>query len=344
MKKLLLVLFLLQSLALRAQDFLAPSTWWFDDTIMPLNDYRYKYMSDEHLTPTGILAWQNDTIAFAEYRHYEYYRQYVMKAPRHWVKTLEQMAEAATMTANHFVGDIVGASLSFLSTPGRVAENNSPVYGRAVQLDSLMNEIIAAVMQNDTASMYGNIIEAYNLGYSFRRDYPLSWYRPSVGIGYSYRGSFDIEAMEREQNKRWQWIKPLIEQHDLFCPFSSSGGDAPSMILDGRYLRVTQRCDREVDSAMINQFALERREEFVLLSRTLFVFSYEPKVIITLSDTVTQRRCYIDELHCRLLLPSSTHLLDVVIPDGTGAFVGYATSGWESVDEKDLTKWWKWNE
>ena len=82
---------------------LTPDTWWFDDTIMPLNDYRYQYMCDEHQTPTGILAWQNDTIAFAEYRHYEYYRLYVMKAPRHWVKTLEQLADAATMTANHFV-------------------------------------------------------------------------------------------------------------------------------------------------------------------------------------------------------------------------------------------------
>lgn len=345
MKRIALITCLLLPIPLQAQDFLQPDTWWYIDTIMPLNDYHYQYMCDEHRTPTGILAWQNDTIAFAEYRHYEYYRLYVMKAPRHWVKTLEQLADAATMTANHFVGEWMGISLTQLRVPGRAATNNSPTYGRALQLDSLMNKITTSVMQNDSASMYWHIIAAHNLGRSFRLDYPLSWYRPGIGIGYAYRGKFDIDAMEQEQNKRWQWIKPLTEQHDLFRPYVSSiGNDAPTIFLDGQYLKVTQQCNSEVDSIMTSQFALGRREEFVQLSRTLFVGGYEPKVEITLSDTVSQRCCYIDELHCRLLLPSSTHLLDVVIPDGPGTFVGYSTSGWERVDEKEFKKWWNWYE
>lgn len=338
MKKLFLVLLLLNSLTLQAQDFLTPDTWWFDDTIMPLNDYRYQYMCDEHRTPRGILAWQNDTIAFAEYRHYEYYRLYVMKAPRHWVKTLEQLADAATMTANHFVGEWTGISLTQLRVPERAATNNSPTYGRALQLDSLMNKITTSVMQNDSAAMYRHIIAASNLCSSFRSEYPLSWYRPVIGIGFTPR----THEANKEYDMRFHWIKPLIKQHELFSSGGSLGGSSPSMDLNGRYLKVTQQCNSEVDSIMISQFALDRREEFVQLSRTLFVGGYEPTVEIALSDTVTQRQCFVNEWHCYMLLPTSDRLTDIVPPDGQGYFLGTSPASWLPVDEQKVKKWWKW--
>lgn len=336
MKRVLLLIALMAPFSLQAQDFLTPDTWWFDDTIMPLNDYRYQYMCDDHHTPTGILAWQNDTIAFAEYRHYEYYRLYVMKAPRHWVKALEQLADAATMTANHFVGEWMGISLTQLRVPGRAATNNSPTYGRALQLDSLMNKITTSVMQNDSASMYWHIIAASNLGSSFRSDYPLSWYRPDIGIGFTPRH----HEVDKEYDMRFHWIKPLIKQHELFSSGGSFGDSGPSMALNGRYLKVTQQCNNEVDSIMISQFALDRREEFVLLSRTLFVGGYEPKVEITLSDTVTQRQCFVNEWHCYMLLPTGDRLTDIVPPTGQGYFLGTSCSSWHIEDAQTFTPWW----
>lgn len=340
MKRIVLTACLLLSIPLQAQDFLQPDTWWYIDTTMPLNDYRYQYQIDEFHTPTGILAWQNDTIAFAEFRHYEFYKLYTMKVSRKWVKTLEEMADAAVMTANHFAGEITGLSLSQLRTPNKAAINRSPIYGRALKLDQLMDSIAQAVMQGDSTLLYRQAFTAHLLGCDFRRDYPLSWYRPSVGIGYAYHGEFDFDAKEQEQNKRWQWLRPLTEQHDLFQSSSSIGGSAPSMILSGRYLDVTQLCDREVDSVMINRFALDRREQFVLLSRALCVDGYEPKVEITLCDTVTQRRCYVDEWRCRMLLPPTDSLSAVSVPMGQGSFVGASPNGWLPAEEKDFKRWW----
>ena len=348
MKRVLLLIALMAPFSLQAQDFLTPDTWWFDDTIMPLNDYRYQYMCDEHQTPTGILAWQNDTIAFAEYRHYEYYRLYVMKAPRHWVKTLEQLADAATMTANHFVGEWMGISLTQLRVPGRAATNNSPTYGRALQLDSLMYKITTSVMQNDSASMYWHIIAASNLGRSFRSDYPLSWYRPTIVLGYMVsddKGGHwfpGVDGDRSEMDKRNAWLKPLLEQHDLFGG-STYMGESPLMGLKGRYLKVYQYCDRDVDSAMIVSFVLDRREEFVALSRTLFVNDHHPcPVEIILNDTVTQRQCFVNEWHCYMLLPTSDRLTDIVPPDGQGYFLGTSCSSWHIEDAQTFTPWWPW--
>ncbi len=343
MKHVLLILTLLLPPVLQAQDFLKPACWYgYEDSPLPWSNFRYRFACVDHRKLTGELVWDNDTIAFAEYRHYEFHQLYVMKVPRHWVRTLEQLADDATMTANHFVGEITGLSLSFLTTPTRAAVNNSPFYGRALQLDTLMDKIIAAVIHNDSAALSRHILDAKHLGSDFRRAYPLSWYRPSVGIGNEYRGkALDIDDMEREGIKRLRWIRPLTEQHDLFQAFNPIGSGT-SMFLDGKYLKIILLCDREVDSVMINQFALEHRSEFVLLSRRLFVDGYEPKVVITLSDTVTQRRCFIDGWRCRMLLPSSIHLLDVNIPDGPGSFVGCDTNGWMQVEEKEFKKWWEW--
>lgn len=348
MKRALLLIALMAPISLQAQDFLTPDTWWFDDTIMPLNDYRYQYKCDEHQTSTGILAWQNDTIAFAEYRHYEYYRLYVMKAPRHWVKTLEQLADAATMTANHFVGEWMGISLTQLRVPGRAVTNNSPTYGRALQLDSLMNKITTSVMQNDSASMYWHIIAASNLGRSFRSDYPLSWYRPTILLGYMVsddKGGLwfpGVDGDRSEMDKRNAWLKSLLEQHDLFRG-STYMGESPLMGLKGRYLKVYQYCDRDVDSAMIVSFVLDRREEFVALSRTLFVNDHHPcPVEIILNDTVTQRQCFVNEWHCYMLLPTSDRLTDIVPPTGQGYFLGTTPASWLPEDEQKVKKWWKW--
>ena len=91
---------------------------------------------------------------------------------------------------------------------------------------------------------------------------------------------------------------------------------------------------------MISQFALDRREEFVLLSRTLFVGGYEPKVEITLSDTVTQRQCFVNEWHCYMLLPTGDRLTDIVPPTGQGYFLGTSCSSWHIEDAQTFTPWW----
>lgn len=322
----------------RAQDFLEPSSWCGNDPELPLSDFTYRYDCWDGHPRQGILAWRNDTLFFAEFQHYEYIAMHQLRVPRNSVRLLEELTDAAIKTASHFHAEIMGLSLAELhDCCGNAAQLQSPLYGRSLELSHLLDSIIVCVMEGDTLGMSQLATKAYLLGCSFRRDYPFAYFRPYIGIGYNVPWNTD-DAWDT----RYAWVKPLIEQHDLFCSMMSNPCE-PSMMLSGRYLKVCQPCDREVDSAMITRFALDRREEFVLLSRALCVSDFKPNPVeITISDTVTQRQCYIDEWHCRMLLPTSDNLSQVVAPSGgPGYYHGVSSSSWLPADERNFTPWWK---
>ena len=343
MKHSLFIVMLLLPLALPAQDFLQPASWCGNDTTLPLADYYKRYDCWDGHHHQGILAWRNDSIFFAEFHHYEFVEMHQLSVPLQWVLMLDELAEAAIRTTSHFYGDITGASLAYLYHYCGAARLDSPQYGRALELSRIFDSIIVAVMDGDTVLMRRQVTVASHLGRSFRSDYPMVCFRPSIGISYSetHDGGPLWSGDDEHWKKRHAWLKPLCKQHDLFGGVSSTCCE-PGMFLDGTYLCVYQQCDREVDSAMIVGFALDRREEFTLLSRILCIEGYHPKVVITLSDTVTQRRCYIDAYRCRMLLPSTDRLSNVTVPQGRGIFIYTSAGEWARLDENEFYRWWQW--
>ena len=287
----------------------------------------------------GRLAWRDDTLFFAEYQHYEFVKIHQLIVPQQWVQSIDALAKAAVKTATYFHTEQTGASLAYLYHSCHAACLQSPVYGRSVELSLLFDSVIMGVMEGDTLLLHRMATTAQRLGISFRSDYPLVHFRPRVDV--SYRTSSGWWPNDQEDKKIQRWLAPLLEHHDWFTSRSTTCC-VPGMMLNGLYVHVFQQCDRDVDSAMIVSFALSRREEFVALSRTLCVNDYHPcPVEIILSDTVTQRQCFVNQWHCYMLLPTTDRLTDIAPPIGQGYFLGTSCSTWPLKDAQTLTPWWK---
>lgn len=338
MKRVLLFIGLMAPFALQAQDFLESANWCGSDPEEPLYDFSSRYCCWDGHKNQGILAWRNDTLFFAEHQHYTFIKMHQLIVPQQWMKSIDAMAEAAVKTASYFHTELIGASLAYLYHDYHAACLQSPVYGRAVELSRLFDSVIVGVMEGDTLLLHRMATAAQRLGCSFRSDYPLIHFRPTVGVSYRTASGWWPNDQENERIKRW--LAPLIEHHDWFTGSSATCCE-PGMMLNGRYVKVCQQCDRDVDSAMIVSFALGRREEFVSLSRALCVSDYHPRPVeITFSDTVTQRQCFVNQWRCYMLLPTTDRLTDIVPPSGQGYFLGTSCSLWHREDEQTFTPWW----